>query len=187
MLILLIFGGFYTWKRKTLYRQYQFPQLTPITHWFIKLQTSPRKLHYLILFCPEPLSNIAKPVTTLFVTYIRILKFIEFFPANVIWIFSPKHSTSQKGTLSWSFLMWYIPFIWTIPQTVNSSIFILIRIYFQRLSLIMMGFFRSHCFMRCYSLPIFIIDCVRMRRLTSSFKNWLICILLLRVCLPQQT
>ena len=53
----------------------------------------------------------------------------------------------------------------------NSSIFILIRIYFQRLSLIMMGFFRSHCFMRCYSLPIFIIDCVRMRRLTSSFKN----------------
>ena len=46
------------------------------------------------------LSNIAKPVTTLFVTYIRILKFIEFFPANVIWIFSPKHSTSQKGTLS---------------------------------------------------------------------------------------
>lgn len=45
-------------------------------------------------------SNIAKPVTTLFVTYIRILKFIEFFPANVIWIFSPKHSTSQKGTLS---------------------------------------------------------------------------------------
>ena len=26
--------------------------------------------------------------------------FIRHFPANVIWIFSPKHSTSQKGTLS---------------------------------------------------------------------------------------
>ena len=47
----------------------------------------------------------------------------------------------------------------------------LIRIYFQRLSLIMMGFFRSHCFMRCYSLPIFIIDCVRMRRFDEQIQK----------------
>ena len=48
----------------------------------------------------EYAAKIVKPVIVLPGTYIQILRFIGFFPVNVIWIFSRKRSTVQRANLS---------------------------------------------------------------------------------------
>lgn len=54
---------------------------------------------YLILFYREQLCRIERQVIHSVDTYILILRFIEFFPENVIWIFNQKPCIVQKVTL----------------------------------------------------------------------------------------
>lgn len=54
---------------------------------------------YLILFYREQLCRIERQVIHSVDTYILILRFIEFFPENVIWIFNQKTCIVQKVTL----------------------------------------------------------------------------------------